>query len=435
MNAIFRTAYVRFLVGPAITVAIGSILLTLDRMGQLVPAPGAVISLGAMFAAYYGGLVAGLLSAGVGFVVALLVFMNDSAYPGLAPEDIIRLALFLLFVPGVVFIISRLTVTARRALEFERANRERAEAVAAELRNLREAFDQIDYGVVLLDRDLRAEFMNRAVCALGKLEVPKPGERPAYADLVRQGARNGAYAAPKHELDALVAKRIAWVSGDKPEPAIIRMADGRVMEVSCIVMRDGARMLTYTDETEAMRHVDKLEELASVDSLTGLFNRRHFETLAEAEWERFQRYERPMSILMIDIDLFKTINDLYGHDIGDRVIRAVADIGNNTKRSADIIARIGGEEFVLLLPETDLTRAIALAERLREAVAGFRLSTEERDIAMTISIGVAEADPSIESLAELMRQADQALYRAKRSGRNRVSFSQGGPNLTVVTAA
>jgi len=435
MNATFRTAHMQFLIGPAMTVLIGLGLLVLDRMGQTVPAPGGVIALGAMFAAYYGGLVPGLISAAVGFTVTLVLFLNDQAYPGLAPEDLTRLGLFVVFVPGVVFIISRLTVTARRALDFERANRERAEAVAAELQNLRDAFDQIDYGIMLLDRNLCAEFMNRAVCELGKLDIPKPGERPAFADLIRQVARNAAYAAPKAELDALVARRIAWVSSDKPEPTTIHMADGRVMGITCIVMGDGARMLTYTDETETLRHVDELEELASIDSLTGLFNRRHFEMQAETEWDRFKRYKRSMSVLMIDIDLFKSINDLYGHDIGDKVIRAVAEIGSNAKRGADIMARIGGEEFVLLLPETDLTRAIGLAERLREAVAGYRVSTGDRDVAMTVSIGVAEADAGMANLADLMKQADQALYRAKRSGRNRVSFAQGGPNLSVVTAA
>src|SRR5476651_657861 len=109
--------------------------------------------------------------------------------------------------------------------------------------------------------------------------------------------------------------------------------------------------------------------LATTDGLTALFNRRHFEELARAEWARFQRYGRPLSLLLLDIDKFKSINDRSGHDAGDLVLKAVAHICQTTKRQPDVLARIGGEEFALLLPETDEAAAEIVAERFRNAIA------------------------------------------------------------------
>ena len=133
---------------------------------------------------------------------------------------------------------------------------------------------------------------------------------------------------------------------------LIVLNTGETIRFKWTVLPDGGRMLSYTQVTDLVQRADEWEDLASIDGLTGLFNRRHFLELAESEWSRFDRYERPLSLVMIDIDRFKSINDRFGHDVGDRVIEHVASICREGKRASDIVARIGGEEFVMLLPET-----------------------------------------------------------------------------------
>lgn len=169
----------------------------------------------------------------------------------------------------------------------------------------------------------------------------------------------------------------------------------------------------------AARERTTLGKLATVDGMTGLLNRQRFLELAEMEFERSQRYGRPLSMLMIDIDLFKLVNDQHGHDIGDKVILDIAKLCRSISREIDLVARLGGEEFVILLPETSLLNAAALAERLRMAAQENRVSLPESNLAVTVSIGVAQCLPAIE-LAEMMKHADMALYAAKRAGRNRV---------------
>jgi diguanylate cyclase (GGDEF)-like protein len=164
-----------------------------------------------------------------------------------------------------------------------------------------------------------------------------------------------------------------------------------------------------------------LEVLATTDGLTSLLNRRHFESLARTEWARFQRYGRPLSLMLLDIDRFKSVNDRFGHDTGDLVIKAVAHICKSTKRQPDVLARLGGEEFILLLPETDEASAEVAAERLRKSVEDHPLTLPgDTTLQVTISIGIAGAKLSMASFEVLLKRADKALYEAKRSGRNKV---------------
>jgi diguanylate cyclase (GGDEF)-like protein len=165
----------------------------------------------------------------------------------------------------------------------------------------------------------------------------------------------------------------------------------------------------------------KLEVLATTDSLTGLFNRRHFLALAEAEWSRYRRHRHALSMLMIDIDQFKLINDRFGHDGGDRVLVEIAELCRKNTRKSDVAARLGGDEFVMLLPETPLDVAIEAADRLRNATARHPFPAGMASVAATLSIGAAEAKPGMAALADLMKSADGAVYAAKALGRNRVS--------------
>jgi diguanylate cyclase (GGDEF)-like protein len=166
---------------------------------------------------------------------------------------------------------------------------------------------------------------------------------------------------------------------------------------------------------------DVQRKLATIDSMTGLLNRRQFFVVAEVERERSRRYRRPLSMLMIDIDGFKSINDSFGHDVGDEVIVLVANVCQSLTRSTDLIARLGGEEFALLLPETGLKDAGELAERLREAVSKITVAEADGLFTPTVSIGVSEAaDGTL--ISDLLKRADVALYDAKHAGRNRVSL-------------
>ncbi len=184
---------------------------------------------------------------------------------------------------------------------------------------------------------------------------------------------------------------------------------------------------TIRDITARKENEAKLQELARMDSLTKLYNRRYFIEIGLAELSRCKRHQREISLIMIDADKFKTINDTYGHFTGDKVLCSLARTCEETFRQEDIIGRIGGEEFAVLLPETSLEGAASVAERLRERIANKKIETDEGPIRMTISVGVTSgscADFSEDPIRELMIEADKALYRAKENGRNRVEIQR-----------
>jgi diguanylate cyclase (GGDEF)-like protein len=169
------------------------------------------------------------------------------------------------------------------------------------------------------------------------------------------------------------------------------------------------------------RRVTRLLEMqAHTDSLTGLANRRRFFEMAEAELVRTRRYDAPLSLLMLDIDHFKNVNDVHGHRAGDRVLRELARVCLEVLRAVDVVGRVGGEEFAILLPETDVVGAVDVAERLREAVARNAIVRDEGvPLRITVSIGVAPLAGQA-NLDTLLNQADTALYDAKHRGRDRV---------------
>ncbi len=177
---------------------------------------------------------------------------------------------------------------------------------------------------------------------------------------------------------------------------------------------------TVRDITERKRAEELLLELATTDGLTGLTNRRHFLERGRAELERARRTGHPVSCIMFDVDHFKKVNDTYGHDAGDAVLKTLARTARETLRGMDVLGRIGGEEFAAILPETDLEAALHAAERLRLAVASMNVEHDGRPLPVTVSLGVALSSGPDESLDDLLRRADQALYRAKQGGRNRV---------------
>jgi len=175
---------------------------------------------------------------------------------------------------------------------------------------------------------------------------------------------------------------------------------------------------------DLVRHAEELERLATTDDLTGLYNRRHFLTLAEDEWRRSECKHRSPALLILDIDVFKSINDRFGHDVGDAVICHVANVCREEIRGSDILARIGGEEFVMLLPDTTGEQAVMLAEQVRQRLEASAFVVDGADVRVTASIGVSEGSAQSECIGDLMKRADQALYQAKREGRNRVRLAR-----------
>jgi diguanylate cyclase (GGDEF)-like protein len=168
----------------------------------------------------------------------------------------------------------------------------------------------------------------------------------------------------------------------------------------------------------------RLYELATVDGLTGLFVRRYFDTRLREELERARRYGTDFSVLILDVDDFKRLNDTHGHAAGDKVLREVAHVIRRNMRGVDVPARYGGEEFAAILPRTSALDAHVVAERVRQDIAGTRVAVGEVALGVTVSVGVAcFPDSGAESLDQLVALADQALYRAKQSGKNRVELA------------
>ncbi len=174
------------------------------------------------------------------------------------------------------------------------------------------------------------------------------------------------------------------------------------------------------DVTERKKLELALARMATTDSLTGLPNRVRLYERGEQERYRSLRYSRPLSVLMIDIDFFKAVNDQYGHAVGDAVLTLVARTCNGVLRSTDLMARLGGEEFAVLLSETEVEAGFVLAERLRQLVAEQAVQTERGPLAVTVSIGVAGLQADDASFEAVLKRADDALYKAKAVGRNQV---------------
>lgn len=183
----------------------------------------------------------------------------------------------------------------------------------------------------------------------------------------------------------------------------------------------GESILKFISHTsvEASYH-EEIYQLATHDALSDLYNRRHFIEMADREIARASRHGRPLALCIIDVDLFKPVNDRHGHIAGDEVLRGIAARVAEHVRSEDLAARIGGEEFAVLLPECDAGAAAGFAERLRAAVAATGFSPGGEPQRITVSIGIATLTPARATRAALMAAADLALYRAKKEGRNRV---------------
>ena len=178
-------------------------------------------------------------------------------------------------------------------------------------------------------------------------------------------------------------------------------------------------LAAIVDVTARRQAREDLLQQATHDPLTGVFNRRQLEDVLRKEVVRAERHARPLSVAMMDADHFKAINDTYGHQTGDEVLRAISDRCRKSLRSHDVFGRYGGEEFVIVFPETNLEEAGAVAERLRVAVAENPIQVGDNALGVTVSIGLAAYAPG-QDVDKLFQRADSALYTAKQDGRNLV---------------
>jgi diguanylate cyclase (GGDEF)-like protein len=164
---------------------------------------------------------------------------------------------------------------------------------------------------------------------------------------------------------------------------------------------------------------------ATLDPLTGVFNRRHFLNLVEREWSLAHRYDTDCALVLIDVDRFKRVNDCFGHRCGDTLLQSIAEVGGETLRQADVLARFGGEEFILFLPHTDPLGALDVAERIRERVVGLNYCWNGHSVPVSVSLGVAALSREHLSLEHLIQDAEAALVVAKAAGRNCVRAGEG----------
>jgi diguanylate cyclase (GGDEF)-like protein len=175
---------------------------------------------------------------------------------------------------------------------------------------------------------------------------------------------------------------------------------------------------------ERARLFQEVQSLALTDPLTGLQNRRSLFELGRVEFARAQRMKRPFCCMMLDLDHFKQVNDEYGHLVGDQVLQEFAKRCNASVREVDLVGRYGGEELIILLPETDRETSLQVAERLRNSVAAAPIRVFDKEIIVTVSMGVASQDENTTDLETLIARADQAMYIAKHKGRDRVAMSK-----------
>jgi diguanylate cyclase (GGDEF)-like protein len=284
------------------------------------------------------------------------------------------------------------------------------------------------------DRTLRSQILEASPSAIALLrardEVPLFFNARMRQMLGLDLTPTGSFAPQRLFVDAAAAQQFkeqlhsghgvrdweALIAGTPPFPALV---SARRVEVR----GEPALLIWLHDHSQRKRLELELQRLATTDSLTGLANRRAFFERGQPALEAARRYGHQVSMLMIDVDHFKNVNDRHGHSVGDATLRLLADRLREVLRQADLIARIGGEEFVALMPETDLDAAMQAAERLREMCDGLAPETSA-EAAISVSVGVAQWR-SGESLDHLLERADAALYRAKRAGRNRVETSFG----------
>jgi len=299
---------------------------------------------------------------------------------------------------------------------------------------------RIEVGILAVDREMRIVVWNRFLEAHSGQSAKDVVGRllfDAFPELPRAWLE-------RKIKGVIVLKNFAFTSW-RQRPYLFKFRHHRPITGGIDVMRqdctflpvmgaDGevsAVCITILDATETCLYQKKLEDALAIiaeqsvrDPLTGVYNRRKLDEQLRSEVSRAARYERPLSLIMLDIDHFKRVNDGFGHPGGDEVIRHIAKLVSACVRDSDAVGRYGGEEFVIILPEVPAAGALVVAERIRACVAASPVIFKQTSIAVTVSLGVAENGKSSRSPETLLGEADEALYASKENGRNRVTLRQ-----------
>ncbi|MCD4688834.1 MAG: GGDEF domain-containing protein [Desulfuromonadaceae bacterium] len=287
--------------------------------------------------------------------------------------------------------------------------------------------DMINMGLVVLDKDLKVHFWNRWMAQHSGIDSEKivgqslfdffPNlNEPKFLRNCRSVFAFGNFAFFSQKLHRYLFPLRPTYCDKEPFD---------YMQQSCTMgpIRDEDKsvrfiFLSVSDVTEVVKYEEQLVEMNRKDALTGIFNRRFFTQKLQEEFIRGRRHNRPLSLIMIDVDHFKQVNDNHGHQVGDEALKALSARVLDRIRKTDILSRYGGEEFACLLPETNGSSALRLAEDLRRIVAEENWVCRGVSLQMTISIGIAEGHPEMADSEALLKKADDALYEAK-AGRNR----------------
>lgn len=290
-------------------------------------------------------------------------------------------------------------------------------------------FDAINIGLVILDRDLKVKKWNRwmeihsgiseeKILGSSLLEVFPELDNPKFNRSCKSVLSFGNFCFFSQKLHHYL---FPFKSTSYFESLF------EYMQQSCAIgpLRDENNVVQnlfiyVQDVTEVAVYEHKLVELNLKDGLTGIFNRRYLEVKLREEFGRCKRYGGELSIIMFDIDFFKKVNDGYGHQCGDFILKSVSSRISSIIRNVDYLFRYGGEEFCCMLPETQFDGAMQAAERFRKAIMEMENNYDNSIIKTTISLGVAGLNEEISSAEMFIKKADEALYRAKREGRNRV---------------
>jgi diguanylate cyclase (GGDEF)-like protein/PAS domain S-box-containing protein len=284
--------------------------------------------------------------------------------------------------------------------------------------HLRAILEILPYPIYISRRDdAQLLFVNRKTCLLFQQS----------AGQLLRGKSSDFFINPQERED--LRQLLETISDIRDVEVKMKTAENRefTAEVAAIAMEYGgtpAVLVAMNDISQRKEMEAELFRQASTDSLTGISNRRYFMAQAEQELRRSRRFARDMAVMMIDIDHFKQINDKHGHAVGDAILQGVVKRALESLRQSDSLGRLGGEEFAVILPETSLTAATEVAERLRQHMAERPLVAEREAIPCTVSVGVAQLQAQDGSIDALLNRADEALYRAKHNGRNKVEMAE-----------
>ena len=307
-----------------------------------------------------------------------------------------------------------------------------------ELHWLMEMLHTIDVGLVVLDRQYKIQIWNGFMenhSGLLPREVKDKEIFPLFDEIPKDWFKRKAESVflLKNKAFTIWEQRPYLFKFQNYRP-ITGSADHMYQNTTFIPLMSATGLVTHlcllvydvTDNAINKKDLERvnaeLAVLSQVDGLTQLFNRSHWESCLNAEFKRWCRSRSPSSLVILDIDHFKNVNDTYGHTVGDDVIRHLSSVIRQHVRETDISGRYGGEEFVILLADTPLENAQIFAERLRKEVAQSIVSHNDIELSYTVSLGIAEIDPSIKTYEAWIEHADAALYRSKESGRNKVSL-------------